>query len=292
MPDGWITWANLRITAEERRALRRAGIAPHDLETLSALDLVAATEELVTEERAARLKGRASLLRIATPAWVRSLERAGIRDRQDLAGRDPLDLFDTWQQVAAYTRPDVYQYLVSTIEAAGGPAHPVPDDITLIRRAWVRRFGEGDGTDPAKTRLRLRIESLRVNAPVVHLADGRPPLRHTEVATDDPVAPTTFVGHWQWAGRFAPFLRLESLAPGSIVEVGSGRTMVTYEAVAVLRGAAPLGTDELPDGSIRLITPPHLRWAPWLRDWDLPASDEAELERTWVQVAVVAAPRL
>ena len=299
-PKGWITWANLGVDGDERRALRRAGIAPGDLETLAPLDLVVATDELVDEARATALQGRSSLLRIATPAWVRSLERAGVRDRADLASRDPLELFDTWQQVSPYTNPGIVRYLATTIEDAGGPRRAtLPDAAALVRRAWWRRFadgdGDGDGHDVLATRsnLRLRIEALRVDAPVVDVPDGRPPLRHDEVAVDDPAVPTTFVGHWQWAGHFAPFLRLETLAPGASIEVRAGRSATTgYEVTAVLRGAAPLDLDDRSGDVIVLVTPPHLRWPPWLRDWGLPGGDDDDvLERTWVQTAVVASPR-
>ena len=286
MANTWVTWANLGVTRDERTALRRAGLAAVDLAALQPLDLVAASGEVVSEERAAALTKRASLLEVVTPVWVGAFERVGVTDRAELARRHPDELFDAWQDVSPYTRPDIYRILAEKVVAAGGPDYPIPSDDELIRRAWVRRFGHGP--DPEPTGLRLRLPTLKVSASVVRAALGgagvpRPPLKPSEVAVADDTHPRVVVGHWQWAGTFAAFLRLEHIARGDPVELVSGRAATRFVAVEMARGAAPLA---VPSGDLVLLSASHLRWPPWLSDWNLPA--DADLERTWVQVAVTA----
>ncbi len=286
MAKTWITWANLGVTPDERKALRQAGMAAVDLAVLEPLDLVAATGEVVSEERAETLTKRASLLEVVTLQWVRSLGRVGVTDRADLADRHPDELFAAWQQVSPYTNPDTYRILAGKVVAAGGPDYPTPSDQDLIRRAWVHRFG--DGPDPEPTGLRLRLPTLKVSASVVRGAPDdagvpRPPLKPNEVAVCDDSGPGVVVGHWQWAGKFAAFLRLEHLATGDPIEVTHGPDADSFVAVDVVRGEAPLA---VPPADLVLLSAPHLRWPPWLADWDLPA--DADLERTWVQVAVIA----
>ena len=288
MASSWLTWAGLGIRADERRACKRAGIAAADFAVLAPLDVVAATEEVIDEHRADHLVRRAGLLEIVTPAWADGFEGKGVRSRQDLAARSADELFLLWQD-DPYTRPDMYRILATKIHAAGGPLAKPVADAELVRRAWVHRYGED--TPGARGRRRLRIPSLKLNAPVWEAGERAvpppPPLDHrgVSVATrDDDRLRLVVVGHWQWAGHFAAFLRLDALEPGDEVLLTEGKRTQPFAVVDVRRGVAPL---PLPDAPLTLLTPPHRRWAPWCREWGVPDLDP---ERTPVQVVVTAAP--
>lgn len=300
----WLTWSGLDADREERSAFRRAGITATDLLQLTVADVVGATDDLVTEGRAAELLRRATLLEIATPAKVANLERAGVRDRDDLAARDPDELLCAFHDTSPYTGPVTHDGLAALIHAARGGigerstpawwlAQRQRSGFDPMRIAWRHRYG--NGSEPWPTGRRLRIKSLRVNAPVaVAELDARrvplPPFRHTDVTvalTTTKERGVTFVGHWMWAGRHGPFLHLEKLVPGSVVEVVDGRARDAYEITEVVRGIAPLDVAPPRDG-ILLLTPPHLRWLPWFKTWDLPAGTDPE--QTWVQVAAIAEP--
>ena len=286
MASSWLTWAGLGIRADERRACKRAGIAAADFAVLAPLDLVAATGEVIDEARADHLVRRAGLLEIVTPAWADGFAGKGVRSREDLAARSADDLFLVWQD-DPYTRPDMHRILARKIHAAGGPPPSVVSDEELVRRAWVHRYGEqSPGT---RGRRRLRIPSLKVDAPVWEAGDRTepppPPLDHRGVTIarrdDDRLL---VVGHWQWAGHFAAFLRLDALAPGDEVLLTDGRSTRDFAVFDVQRGVASLPVADAP---LTLLTPPHRRWAPWCREWGLPDLDP---ERTPVQVVVTAAP--
>ena len=283
MASSWLTWAGLGLDATERKACRRAGLAATDVATMRPLDLVAATDELVDEVRADHLVRRAGLLQLFTPARVDRLERFGVRSREDLASRDADELFLVYQE-NPYTRPDMHRILAEMIHVAGGPPPvPVPDD-ELVRRQWVHRYG--DRSPGTRGKRRLRIPTLQVNAPVWEAdADGvgpwpPPPLDHRGVSVAERDGRIVVVGHWQWAGHFAAFLRLEDLGPGDEIELtGAG----TFAVQSVARGVAPVGLPE--SAALTLLTPPHHRWPPWCREWGLPGLDP---EATPVQVVVAA----
>ena len=274
----WLSWAGLGIDRDERTALRRAGVVASDLAAMQPLDLVAATGELIDEDRAGYVCGRATLLQIMTPARADAMERVGVRDRADLASRNALELFRGWQHVSPYTNAAAYKVAEECIVAAGGPPpEPIADD-DLVRIAWATRFG--DRPDPTPTTLHVRLPSIDVNAPVV--VSDSPPLDPHTVSVAKPDDPNVIVGHWQWAGtRITPFFRLEHIAHGDPIEVAGRHFTVVY----VNRGLAPL---EPPKAALVLIQPPHLRWPPWFTTWNLPA--DCDLERAWVQVAVAAEP--
>ena len=287
MASSWLTWAGLGMTTEERRACRRAGLVPSDFAVAEPLDVVAATDEAIDEPRAERLVARASLLELFTPTWADNFERFGIGSRRELAARTADELFLVWQ-ASPYTRPDMHRILAEKIHAAGGPRpEPVPDD-ELVRRQWAHRYGNRSPGTPTKHR--LRIPAIDVNAPVWS-ADGAerdhwpppPPLDHRAVAVatighDRLVA----VGHWQWAGHVAAFLRLDDLGPGDEVALTGDGEPRHWSVTSVDRGAAPLA---LPHAGLVLLTPPHPRWRPWCHDWGQPDLDP---EATPVQVVVAA----
>src|SRR5688500_2975909 len=118
----WLTWSGLDVEREERAAFRRAGLVPADLLRMNVADVVGATDETVGQDRAEELVRRASLLEIATPAKVANLERAGVRDRQDLAERDPDELLCAFHDTSPYTGPAAHDVLAALVAAAQGDA--------------------------------------------------------------------------------------------------------------------------------------------------------------------------
>ena len=285
-----VTWSALGVSAEEKRALRAAGLAAVDLLRMAPLDLVVATDDAVDVARAEHLVERARLLERFTLVWVEKFASHGITSCEDLAAQSPDDLFLQWQDTSPYTRPDAYRILAGKVADAGGPTFPIPSDDELVRRAWVHRFGDHEPGEA--TGGRLRILALGVSAPVwsaeVVAGIPVPPLDHraVSVAGDAEDGPLVVVGHWQWAGHFAAFLRLEELQPGDDVELadGDGATR-RFVVTGVRRGPAPLPRPANEPPALLLLSPPHLRWKPWCADWDDPDLDP---ERTFVQVAVDA----
>jgi hypothetical protein len=126
-----------------------------------------------------------------------------------------------------------------------------------------------------RTSLRLRIPSIVANAPVATGAPV-PAIDHRVVTVDDVERPSLVVGHWNWNGRRGAFLRLEDVAPGDEVQLGAR----SWVAERTVRGVAPVACG----GDLVLRTPQHLRWPPWVRSWDLPAS--VDPERQHLEVAV------
>lgn len=301
----WLTWSGLDVDREERITFRRAGISVGDFLSLTPAEMADATADRITESRAAELCRRASLLQIATPARVASLERAGVMDRDDLASRDPDDLFRAWQDVSPYTGPVAHDVLAALIHAARGETTERSDPVWWrtqrdrsgfdpMRISWRYRYG--DGPEPWPIGGRLRIPSVRINATIAAAERDEeglplPPFRHKDVTVPllaRPDAAMTFVGHWMWAGRQAAFFRVDNLERGAVVEVAlPGQTLRSYEVTELHRGIAPL-TPAAPDGGVLLITAPHLRWAVWFKTWDLP--EGIDPERAWVQVAAIAEP--
>ena len=284
---GWLTWKGLELEPDERRACRRAGLEAADFARLGPLEIVGATAEEIREPRAMLLARRASLLQVLTPTWVATVQRLGVTDRADLAARSADDLFDTWQVASPYTSPDIYKTLAEKIAAAGGPTYPVPDDEALIRRAWSRRWS-GEPVE-VRTNRRLRIPAVGVNAPIslTNATSGHPvpSLNQRRVAVADEEHPDVFIGHWQWAGRYGAFLRLDAVGIGDEVEL-LGHQDRRLRVGMVVRGRAPLRVRHS-QRQVVLMTPPHLRWRPWCLDWGDP---ELDPERTPVQVVVIAEP--
>lgn len=295
----WLTWAGLDVDPDERKALRRAGVAPADVAQLGVDAVVAASNDVVTPDRADVLVRRATLLEVATPQKLVLLERLGVRDGADLAARTPEELFLLAQDISPYTGPVAYDVFAALIHAARGDesARSTSDwwlgerkrtGLDPVRMAWNHRYGRHP--DPYPTKQRLRIPAIKVNAwiRVVDIDESGlpvPPL------TDGVTVPHTWsgvvVGHWTWAGRHGAFFRLEQAAVGAEVEVVDRRDVRRYEIADVVRGIAPLAVDAPTDGLL-LLTPRHLRWPVWFKTWDLPSG--ADPEQTWVQVAARARP--
>ena len=279
------------MTAAEKLAFRTAGLRATELLGMAPVDLVAASDEAVDEARAERLVERARLLERFTLVWVDKFADEGIESCAELAAQTADELYLRWQDSNPYTRPDAYRILAGKIADAGGPTFPVPPDDELVHRAWVHRFG---GREPgAPTGGHLRIPALELRAPVwsAEVVDGVPvpPLDHRAVTIGGRRAngPVVVVGHWQWAGHFAAFLRLEQLRPGDDLELAEAADadVRRFVVTAVRRGRAPLPRPKEEAAALLLQSPPHFRWKPWCAEWGEPDLDP---ERTPVQVAVAA----
>jgi hypothetical protein len=110
----------LRLTREERKALRKAGLTPGDLLRLSAGDVVAAGDELISDERAADLVGAACLIALGvSPGFVHGeLRLQGVRHRDDLIERDPGEMFVNLMAMTSRTQPGFYDLFAKAIALA------------------------------------------------------------------------------------------------------------------------------------------------------------------------------
>lgn len=294
------TAAALGLAADERRALKAAGLVPSDLLHMNAMDLVAATEEAIDDERARDLVDIASLVAAGIgKGFSRTLVARGIRGRADLASRSAEDLFVELLDTTARTHPMSYDHFALCIYLARtekpSPRLQAIGEWTRQREErgfdpllmyWRHRHGD-DVPMPAKTGRRLRIPTLKVSAPIYTGATDRTgqlvtPLGQQDVVRNagDPLR--LLVGHWMWRGGHGAFARLEDLRPGDGLRVGDD----WYAVSSVAKAPAPADLDaDAEHGAIVLATPPHRRAGVI----GLPESLEP-VERGTLQVVVHADP--
>lgn len=267
----------LRLTRDERSALRRAGLTAGDLVRMDADAIVAATYEEIGQARADLLVCLASFvaLGIGTNPSLTLLERLGVRDLDDLVTRDPAELFIANVEQCAHTHPGIYDSFCRAIYLArcaldGDSATPeryLP--VTWAREretkgidpmAFVWRSRHANATPPTPTKRRLRMPTIGVSAPI---HDGSQPAmepvgQHEVVQSVLANGTTVFVGHWMWNGGHGPFARLDHLMAGDGVDVASAWYAVDRVEHHV-GGERPLVGEGLDDGDIVLATPLHRR---------------------------------
>lgn len=267
-----VTAARLRLTREERKALRAAGLEAADLRHMAALDVVAATEEVIDEERADLLVRLAECVgRGISPNHALTAFDLGVKDAADLANRSPEQLFFAHLDASARTHALGFDLLARSVYLAGIDE---PDPKLLPIAAWTKHR-EDSGYDPLlaywrhlhgadtqlsrRTRSRLRMPTLGVTAPVF---EGGPdpdgalvrPLGQRDVVTAVLGGSRRVVGHWMWRGGHGAFMRLEDLRPGDGVRLGDDWFRIT--AVDMQEASADL---ESRGADLLLFTPPHRR---------------------------------
>ena len=273
----------LRLTKDERAALRRAGLTAGDLVGIDAGTVVAATYEEIDEERAEFLMRLASFvaLGIGTNPAITLLERLGVRDLEDLATRDAAELFVANVEACAHTHPGIYdsfdraiylarcaldglqpsadRYLPATWarerEAAG---------VDPMRFVWDARHAGAD--EPAPTSARLRLPTIGTTAPIF---EGSTPAMEA-IGQQDVVRSalpawgglTVFVGHWMWNGGYGAFARLDHLLVGDGVEAaGEWYAVASVEHVTGRDATISTNASPPPAGSddVVLATSVHRR---------------------------------
>lgn len=267
-----ITASKLQLTAGERKALRRAGLSPSDLAHMRADDVIFATGEEITEERAEHLVGLATIIACGIGASLaRRFVSAGIHNRSELASRSPEEMFLALLDQTSYTNPLAYDVLAQSVYLAG-TSQPEPNRFLLatwtrmrkqrgfdpILFYWHHRHGEH--TDPPRpTRRRLRLPTVGVNARICEGgidASGQmvSPVKQKDVVCLADASTQLLVGHWMWGGGHGAFVRLEDLQRGDAVQVADE----WFGVMTTKKVAAPVDLEPR-DGELLLTTPPHLR---------------------------------
>lgn len=276
-PTAKATADALRLTRDERSALRRAGLTAGDLVSMDADAIVAATYEEIAEARADLLVRLAAFvaLGIGTNPALTLLERLGVQDLDDLVTREPAELFIANVERCAHTHPGIYDSFCRAIYLArcaldgvsATPERYLP--VTWAREretngidpmAFVWRARHPDAIPPTPTKDRLRLPTIGVSAPI---HDGSQPT--TEPVGQSEVVrtiladgTTVFVGHWMWNGGYGPFARLDHLMAGDGVDVASAWYAVDRVEHHV-GGERPLVSEDVDHGDIVLATPFHRR---------------------------------
>jgi hypothetical protein len=253
-----VSWDSLRVTKEERTALREAGLVPADVLALRPDDLVGATDELISRSRAIEIAGRASLARAGIgPATIETVSLLGVRDREDLASRDPETLCVQALHDKYYADSKLYDRIAQAVYLAQTDS---PARERLSTNWWCRDrrargydamlpyWREVHGPDtplPTPTGDRLVIPRLRVKVRV--WAADRPvwPLEGGVVR-----AGRVVIGHHLWRGAQMSFHFLERLEAGDEVRLAGH----AYEVETV-----GMGEPAEPDEGLVLATPPHRR---------------------------------
>ena len=253
-----VTADRLRLTKEERAALRAAGISPADLVTIAPAELVDVADKAIDLERATELVSLADLLDIGlgtNPSL--DLMRLGVRGSVDLATRDPADLFVAHLATTARTSPRIFDLYARAVHLAGGDLHQCADPLELY---W--RYRHGDTPIPTPTKARFRMPTLGVSASLSDGtvdANGQPvmPLQQHEVVRVPLADGIVCTGHWTWNGGHGAFAKLEHLLPGDGVEIAQEWFVVeSVELVATTWDDPPsihAGADAV------FLTPVHRR---------------------------------